>query len=142
MRAARTPAELSASRGPIRRGQRGAYALAALVVFGIEVVIALFVRDRFIRPYLGDALVIGLIYLTLRAATPMRVLPVLAITLAIAFAVEFAQALNLIDALGLRDNAFARVILGSSYDLRDFVAYTAGGVGVLAIETVRKTRMQ
>ncbi|NBW10589.1 MAG: DUF2809 domain-containing protein [Caulobacteraceae bacterium] len=132
---------MSAARGPIRQGERGFYALAALIVFGIEVVIALFVHDGFVRPYLGDALVIGLIYLVLRAVTPLPVLPAVAATLAFAFAVEFAQALNLIDALGLRSNALARTVLGSSYDLRDFVAYAAGGMGVIALEAVRKTRM-
>lgn len=103
--------------------------------------IALFVHDRFIRPYLGDALVIGLIYLTLRAVTPLRVLPATALAVGIAFAVEFAQAFNLIDFLGLRENAFARIVLGSSYDLKDFAAYAAGGMGVLAIEAVRRVRI-
>ena len=32
------------------RRSRTAYLIAALVIFGIEVVIALFVRDAFIRP--------------------------------------------------------------------------------------------
>lgn len=120
---------------------RKSYALAALIVFGIEVVIALFVRDDFVRPYLGDVLVIGLIYLVLRAVTSLPIWPAVAITLAIAFSVELAQALNLIDILGLSDNAFARTVLGSAYDLRDFAAYAAGGMGVLAIEAVRKARM-
>jgi hypothetical protein len=132
---------MSAARGPIRRSERGAYALAALLVLGVEVVIALFVHDGFIRPYLGDALVVGLIYLVLRATTPLPVLPAVAATLTFAFTVEFAQALNLIDALGLRDNALARTILGSSYDLRDFAAYTAGGMGAVVVEAARKARM-
>ena len=40
---------------------RMGYGLAALLILVIEVLIALFVRDRFIRPYGGDILVTLLI---------------------------------------------------------------------------------
>jgi len=41
------------------------YALATIAIFLIELLIALFVRDRFIRPYVGDMLVVVLIYSSL-----------------------------------------------------------------------------
>ncbi|MBK7271420.1 MAG: DUF2809 domain-containing protein [Flavobacteriales bacterium] len=43
--------------------------LAALL-FVIEVLIALFVRDSFVRPYFGDVLVVMLIFFTLLALWP------------------------------------------------------------------------
>jgi hypothetical protein len=138
--ATRRPVQKAAARGSVRT-DKPIYAVAALVLFGVEVLIALFLHDGFVRPLVGDALVVGLIYLTTRAVTPLRVLPAVAIALGIAFAVEFAQAFNLVDVLGLSGNAFARVVLGTSYDPRDFIAYTAGGMGVLLIEAARKTRM-
>jgi hypothetical protein len=45
---------------------RPAYALAALIIFAIEVCIALFVHDGFIRPYVGDVLAVALVYAALR----------------------------------------------------------------------------
>ena len=51
---------------------RWGYALAALVLFAVEVVIALFVRDAFVRPYLGDVLAVMLVYAVLRAVTPLE----------------------------------------------------------------------
>ena len=54
------------------------YALAALVVFVTEICIALYVHDAVIRPYIGDSLAVILVYLTLRAVTPMSVLQALA----------------------------------------------------------------
>ena len=38
------------------------YIISFLVIFCIEVLIALYVRDRFIRPYVGDMLVVVLVY--------------------------------------------------------------------------------
>jgi hypothetical protein len=116
------------------------YAIAALIVFAVEVAIAAFVHDGFVRPYVGDALVIGLIYLALRAVTPLKVVPAVAITVGFAFIVECAQAFNLIGALGLSHNKLARVILGNSFDLGDFAAYAVGGAGVLIIEHLLRSK--
>ena len=38
------------------------YIISFLVIFCIEVFIALYIRDSFIRPYMGDALVVVLVY--------------------------------------------------------------------------------
>lgn len=119
---------------------RRAYVIAAIILFAIEVCIALFVRDDFIRPYIGDVLAVAFVYTALRAATPLKLVPALAITLAIAFAIEIAQALNLLDAIGLRDNAIARTILGGVFDYADLAAYSAGAILIAAIEHVRKLR--
>lgn len=113
---------------------RTAYALAAIVLFVVEVLIALFVRDAFVRPYLGDVLAVMLVYTVLRAATPLEVASALGIALAIALVIEVAQALNLLGALGLADDRFARIVLGGAFDMLDIAAYCAGGAAVLAVE--------
>ena len=38
------------------------YIISFLLIFCIEVLIALYVRDNFIRPYVGDMLVVVLVY--------------------------------------------------------------------------------
>ena len=119
---------------------RNAYALAALVILAIEVLIALFVRDAIVRPYVGDVLAVVLVYLVLRAVTPLGVIVAAGISLVIAVAVEVAQALNLLGALGLSDNTLARVILGGSFDWLDIAAYTTGALIVLAVELLRGRR--
>lgn len=119
---------------------RTAYALAALAILAIEVLIALFVRDAVVRPYVGDVLAVVLVYLVLRAVTPLGAIAAAAASLVIAVAVEIAQALNLLGALGLSDNAVARVVLGGSFDWLDIAAYTAGALIVLAVELLRGKR--
>jgi Protein of unknown function (DUF2809) len=113
---------------------RASYAAIALALLAIEVIIALFVRDAFIRPYVGDVLAVMLVYAGLRAVAPLGMIPAVAVTLAIAFAIEAAQALNLLGALGLSDNALARTVLGGSFDWLDIAAYVAGVLIVLALE--------
>jgi len=112
---------------------RPRYALAAVLLLAVEVVIALFVRDRFVRPYLGDVLAVMLVYCGLRAVLSLRVLPAALLAFAIGAVIEFGQAIHVLDLLGVHDRV-ARVVLGGSFEWLDFVAYAAGAVAVLAIE--------
>jgi hypothetical protein len=116
------------------------YLLAALILFAIEVCIALFVHDAFIRPYVGDVLAVALVYTVLRGVTPLRLWPAIAATLVIALAIELAQLANLLDALGLRSNRVAATVLGGSFDWLDLLAYAAGALAVIAIELARLRR--
>lgn len=113
---------------------RRIYAACALVLFVIEVCIALFVRDTFIRPYVGDALAVAFVYSALRAALPMGLRQALAISLGIAFAIEVGQYFHVLDLLGLGDNVIARTVLGYGFEIADFIAYGAGAAAVLVVE--------
>jgi hypothetical protein len=113
------------------------YAAATGIVLAVEVFIALFVRDGFVRPYVGDVLAVILVYLALRTATSLRVAPAAAAALGIAFAVELGQLVNLLDMLGLRGNRVARVILGSGFDPADLLAYAAGALCAVLVERAR-----
>jgi hypothetical protein len=117
------------------------YALSAVAIFVIEILIALFVHDAVIRPYIGDSLAVILVYLGLRAITSLRFVPALLTALAIAFAIEFGQMFHLIDALGLRGNRIAGFILGGYFDVKDLAAYVVGAVVTLSVEALRKERM-
>lgn len=116
---------------------RPGYALAALVIFLIEVAIALWVRDAVVRPYGGDVLATILVYLGLRAVTDMKVMPAAEAALAISFLVEMAQALDLVTRLGLSHNETARTVFGTSFAVGDLVAYSVGAMLVIVVERVR-----
>lgn len=117
---------------------RPLYALATIIVLGIEIAIARFAHDDFIRPHLGDSLAVVAVYLALRAVTPLRVVPAVAIAFAFACAIEVGQYFHLVDLLGLGSSRVARIMLGTSFELADFVAYAGGAVCVLAVEGLRK----
>ena len=118
--------------------ERRVYALTALIVFTVEIVIALFVADNLIRPYAGDALAVVLVYLVLRAAMSWRLVPALAAALMIAIVIELGQLIHVLDIVGLGHNRWARTVFGGVFDLRDFAAYAGGGVIVALGEHWRR----
>ena len=113
------------------------YAVATGALFIIELGIALFVHDGFVRPHLGDALAVILVYLGLRSVTRYHVLAAAAIALAIAFIIEFSQLFHFLSAIGLAHNRWARIILGGVFDVQDLLAYAFGAAAVVAVERLR-----
>jgi len=110
------------------------YLLATVLLFLVEVFIALFVRDRFIRPYFGDFLVVILIYCFVK--TFWNVAPWkagLAVWL-FSFAIEIGQYFQLVKLLGLQHSELARTVIGTGFAWEDLVAYTLGVAAVPAIE--------
>ena len=93
------------------------------LILAIEVCIALFVHDDFIRPYVGDVLVTVLLCCLCRAVLP-RLAPALPVFL-FAAAVEGLQALQLTKILGLEGTALG-IILGATFDWKDILCYGLG----------------
>ena len=108
--------------------------LLSMVLLGALVAIALWVRDGFVRPFLGDLLVV--VWLHALARSVLGLSPTLTAlgALLLAYAVEFAQYFGLIHILGLEHHRAARVILGATFDPLDLVAYTLGWGVVMAAE--------
>ena len=75
------------------------YFLLFAFLFIIEVLIALFVHDRFIRPYVGDFLVVILIYCFVRSFFNLPVITTAASVFLFACAVEMAQYFNVANLL-------------------------------------------
>ena len=92
-----------------------------------EVWIALFVNDQIIRPFVGDMLVILLIYAFVRVFIEPRNHIVLAVCILVfAYLVEIGQYFELVSRLGLADSGIARIVIGTSFDWVDLLAYTIG----------------
>jgi hypothetical protein len=108
------------------------YGLLALLLFGIEVLIALYLHDRIIRPYIGDLLVVILIYCCVKALVNTPVFATALGVLLFAYAVETLQYFHVVDLLGLGHSKLARVIIGSSFEWMDMLAYTLG-IGLILI---------
>ncbi len=73
----------------------------AVLIFCIEVLIALFVHDAFVRPYLGDVLVVMLIYCFLKSFLKVSVLTASIVVVIFAFSIEFLQYLHIVEILHL-----------------------------------------
>lgn len=110
------------------------YFILTVLLFIIEVLIALYVRDRIIRPYGGDVLVVILIYCFIRTFFKWPVVPVAIGTLLFAFLVETLQYFKIIEILGLQDSKFFRIIIGTDFAWADMLSYTIGIAIVLLAE--------
>ncbi|QNU65470.1 DUF2809 domain-containing protein [Ruminiclostridium herbifermentans] len=110
------------------------YLFAFICLLIIEIIIALFVHDKIIRPYFGDFLVVILLYTMIRAfiGKPIKHLPLYIFLFA--FVVEMAQYFRIIDILNLRDNKFAATIMGTSFDIKDILCYLAGTIALIIWE--------
>jgi hypothetical protein len=112
----------------------------AILIFIIEVLIALFVKDNFIRPYVGDVLVVILIYCFIRAFLRLPVLPLVMGVLVFSFTMEFLQYLNIVKTLGLEKSNIARTVIGTLFEWLDLVAYVAGAIIIIAAERYTSKR--
>jgi len=108
--------------------KRCGYIIATTVLLIVEVLIALFVHDNFVRPYIGDVLVVVVVYTFIRIFIPdkCRLLPLYVFIFA-AF-VEILQLFHLVDLLGLGNIRFFRILIGSVFDIKDIVCYGVGCV--------------
>lgn len=103
-----------------------AYLALSVLLFVTEILIALFVHDSFIRPYVGDALVVILIYCLVKSFLNLPVYLVCLVTLAFAYTIEFMQYLKIVETLRLEKSTLARIVLGTSFSKLDLLAYTVG----------------
>jgi len=114
---------------------RVGYIFLTIAIFAIEFLIAMYVRDAFIRPHVGDVLVVVLIYCFVRCFIPhgVKLLPLYIFIFAAS--VEFMQYFHIADKLGI-NNRVVRIILGSTFDWFDILAYAVGCLIVYIIHSV------
>ena len=118
------------------------YFTLALVLLFVEIGIGFFAHDQFIRPYIGDLLVVILIYCFVKSFLNTPVLPTAVAVLFFACLIEILQYYKLVEMLGLSHSKLARIILGTSFEWPDIVAYTIGILLVIITELSLKRRKQ
>ena len=106
----------------------------AVLLFIVEILIALYIHDKIIRPYIGDVLVVILIYCFIKSFLKLPVFPVAVFVLLFSFSVEFLQYLQIVDKLGLQHSKITRTVIGTSFAWIDILCYIAGIAMVLLTE--------
>lgn len=111
------------------------YFLLSLLFFLIEIAIAKYVTG-WIRSYLGDVLVIMLIYSAVMTIIKLNKKVVVLLTLILAFAIEFSQYFKLAELLGFEKGSIAYIVLGNTFSVEDLICYLVGGFVILIIESM------
>lgn len=110
------------------------YFFGFLILLLVEIYIAIYVHDSFIRPFFGDFLVVILLYCLLRSFLKLNWFRIAIGVLIFSFVLEILQYFDLVNLLGLQDIKLARIIIGTSFAWEDLVAYTLGIWTVVFIE--------
>jgi len=117
-----------------------------LIFFGLlatEIVIALFVNDAFVRPYVGDMLVTLLLCCLCRVIVPnnVRLLPVYVFIFAAA--VEIGQYFDLVALLDLENNRILSIALGRTFSWLDIGCYAGGCAAAFLVDQIiiRRSKM-
>ena len=98
------------------------YIVSFFVLLIVEILIGAFVRDAFIRPYVGDVLVTVLLCCLCRCVKPAG-MPWLAVwVLLFSVLVECVQLMEIPEL----DGTLWSIILGSTFDIADLVCYAIG----------------
>ena len=112
------------------------YLLAFVGILVIEILIGAFVRDDFIRPFVGDVLVAALLCCLVKAVWPGAKRVSLWVFLFCAL-VEAVQLLDPARLLGL-EGTLAQIILGATFDWKDILCYFLGCGAFAAITCMKR----
>jgi len=112
--------------------------LISIIIFFIEVIIAKFVDDAFIRPYGGDILVVILIYYFVKSFVQVKPFYLVLGVLLFAYMVEVGQYFRMVEVLGLQDYKVMRIVLGTSFSWIDILCYTVGAIICYLIDRKEK----
>ncbi|MEL7648663.1 MAG: DUF2809 domain-containing protein [Sedimentibacter sp.] len=121
------------------KSKRVQYGIAFLILLITEAAIAIYVHDDFIRPYIGDVLVVGVVYCFARIFFPDGVKLMPLYVFLFAALVETLQYFQFVKMLGLEGNTLAKIIIGSTFDVKDIMCYFAGMLIIAALETWRNS---
>jgi len=121
------------------RNKRRYYLIGFFLLLLIEISIAKYVQDDFVRPYLGDFLVVILLYCFLMSVSKLRVRKGLIIVLFFSFAVEFFQLIDIEKILQFQPPEIVMIVLGSSFSVWDLLAYSLGIIFCYLLEYFQNT---
>jgi hypothetical protein len=101
----------------------------------VEIYIALFIHDNIVRPFVGDVLVVGVIYFFIRSfINKLRCLPMYVFLFACL--IEAGQYFNLVSILHMESFKAARIIIGSNFDFNDIFCYFVGTILIFVYEAL------
>lgn len=126
----------------IKNKLRIIYGVLFIVILITEILIALFVHDNFVRPYIGDMLVTVLICSFARFFIPekIKIMPILVFIFSAL--VEIGQYFDFVKLLGFDDNVFISTLLGRTFSVADLICYGVGCVLFAIVDYIIKKKVR
>ena len=108
-----------------------------ILLFATEICIERFAHDNFVRPFVGDFLVVILLYCLVKSFTRIAVYPTVIAVLLFSWFIEWMQYFHWVDRLGLNHSYFASMLLGNYFSWVDLLMYTLGILLVIVVEKIK-----
>ncbi len=124
----------------IKNKLRIIYGVLFLVILIIEIGIALFVRDNFIRPYVGDMFVTVLICCFVRVFIPEKFNIAPLFVFLFSSIVEIGQYFDFVKLLGLDNSLLISTLLGRTFSVADISCYGIGCIIFAAADYLIKKK--
>ena len=110
------------------------YLVLSVIIFVIEVCIAVFIKDTIIRPFVGDVLVVVLLYCFFRMFLNFKYWNIALGVFLFACLIEILQYFDYVKLLGIENNRVLSIIMGRTFEWTDFFAYFTGTLLIILIE--------
>ncbi|MDR1003117.1 MAG: DUF2809 domain-containing protein [Oscillospiraceae bacterium] len=120
--------------------RRAVFLLLFFLLLAVEVVIALWVRDAFVRPYLGDVIAVWVLYCLARAVSPRKPRLLWVWVLCFAVLTEILQLINIAAILGLPQGGVLQIIIGGTFSVIDLLCYLVGCLTAAGLEYMAARR--
>lgn len=115
------------------------FTLFVLSLF-VEIVIGLYIRDNFVRPYIGDVLVIIVMASLLRMFFVDKPKYLGIYVTLFAILVEIMQYYHLDRILNVQGTFFG-VLIGATFDWKDILCYVIGGIIFVGCERILQSNV-
>lgn len=103
------------------------YFLLTILIFLVEVLIATILKDNFfIRAYLGDVIVVILLYTCVKSFVIINETKLIIGIFAFSCLVEFSQFFHIADKLGFQPGSLMYIVIGNSFSWIDILCYAVG----------------
>lgn len=116
------------------------YLFISIIILIVEILIAIFAKDQFIRPIFGDYLAVLFLFYLFASFLKFSKNSIALITLLISYIIEGLQYIHILEILNLEQYPLLKIIVGTSFSWNDMLAYTLGTLTVLLIHNFNKIK--
>lgn len=122
------------------KNKRIKYLIIFIIIFMVEVFIGAYSHSGIIRNYVGDILVIPVMYFFIRIIYPKRIRKLPYILFLFAVIVEILQYMKINNILGIEGSSLLGILLGSTGDIKDILCYFIGTIIIIIIDVIENIR--
>lgn len=119
----------------VMKNKRIKYFICFIITFFLEVLIAVYFQNNIIRSYVGDILIIICLYCFAKTIFENKIKNIATYILILGIFAELMQYFNISQYIA-GDNKVLKIILGTTFDIKDIICYVIGYVIIRVIEYI------